>query len=242
MKKLPGSLVFLSAGIYLATQGSIDVITLLAVLACIICGALALTRHSIWALAGGIALISTSLVMQAAFKYLCEVCLKADILILGAVICISLVQRGKNKIPSMVLSGAMTAIMFFVVVLATPVGIGDASSTDHTQTDYAQTLEQSVIEIAQDKPVLIYNPNCGPCGDVVDSLVQLDPKGQYWQPMHSGGDTCKEYLQEKGYQGEVLATQYMGPVPALVINNDGDIETIRGHENIVKTVQENIKY
>lgn len=236
MKKLPGSLVFLSAGIYLAVQGSIDAITLFAVLACIICGALALTRHSIWALAGGIALISISLVMQTSLKYFCEVCLKADMLILGAVICISLVQRGKNKVPSMALSGVMTAIMLVVVILASPAGVGDASA------NHAQVLEQEVIEIAKDKPVLIYNPNCGPCGAVVNSLVQLDPKGHHWQPIHSRGDTSREYLEGKGYVGEVLATQYMGPVPVMVVNNDGVIEKIRGHENIVKTVQQSIMY
>lgn len=230
MKKLPGTLLFLSAAVYLTLQGNLDVITLMAVIACAMCGAISLTPNSIWAVVGGAGLISVSLSMQIAMKYICQTCLKADVLILIAIICLSLTQRGKFKIPSWVMAGAMSLVMLTVSIFVTPVNIGNVSGSKNIVK--TPQLDANIIKLAKNKPVLLFNPKCPACIEITSSLTKLDPMGSAWQPVQVADtpENVKKYLRDKGYKGEVIFQRYIGIVPTLIVNANGKTEQIRGND------------
>ncbi|WP_333870914.1 hypothetical protein [Desulforamulus putei] len=242
LKKLPSSLLFLSAAVYLTAQADFDVITVLAVLICALCSAIALTHRSIWALIGGIGLISVSLAMQAGIKTSCLTCLKADLLILAGVICLSLVQRGSTKTPARVMALAMTVVMVVVAFLAVPIGsIGTSTASQERDitTKVNPNKPDAVLEkLAETKPVLLFSPKCPACKDVTEALAKLDPIGEKWQPVQSSGEAQEgaKYLKEKGYTGNIVYHHYAGGVPALVVKQDGKIKTIYGKEKIIKAV------
>lgn len=240
MKKLPASLLFLAAAIYLATQGEFDLITVFAVLICSLCGAITFTNQSIWALIGGIGLISVSLSMQAIIKSICMTCLKTDLLILAAVTCLSLVQRGNLKKPARGMALIMTIILSAVTFIAVPIS---SSTTPAAAQNISSKLDPNKLDAeiqkaAETKPVLLFSPKCSACKEVTDELAKLDPKGQKWQPVQSGGDPQEgiKYLQDKGYTGKMAFHRFSGGVPALVIKQDGQIKIIRGKVNIIKAV------
>ena len=239
MKKLPASLLFLSAAIYLTAQADFDVIVVLAVLICTLCSTIALTHRSIWALIGGIGLISVSLAMQASIRSTCLTCLKADLLILAGVICLSLVQRGRNKTPARVMALAMTVVMFAVAFLAVPISSVTTLTEAQNLTKLdINKLDAEIEKLAETKPVLLFSPKCPACSEVTEALAKLDPKGEKWQPVQSGGDPQEgiKYLQDKGYTGEIDFQRFSGGVPAIVIKQDGQIKIVRGKENIIKAV------
>lgn len=240
MKKLPASLLFLSAAVYLTAQADFDVITVFAVLICALCSAIALTHMSIWALIGGIGLISISLAMQAVIKTTCLTCLKADLLILAGVICLSLVQRGKTKTPARVMALVMTVLMVAVAFIAVPISSMNTSTAaqDITTKLDLNKLDAEIEKLAETKPVLLFSPKCPACKEVTEALAKLDPKGEKWQPVQSSGEAQEgvKYLKEKGYAGEVSYHRYAGGVPVLIIKQNGKITTIYGKENIIKAV------
>ncbi|SHF26978.1 hypothetical protein SAMN02745133_02229 [Desulforamulus putei DSM 12395] len=240
LKKLPSSLLFLSAAVYLTAQSNFDVITVFAVLICALCSAIALTHRSIWALIGGTGLISVSLAMQAGIKTTCLTCLKADLLILSAVICLSLVQRGKNKTPARVMALAMTIIMVAVSFIAVPISsMNTSTAAQGITTKLNPNKPDAEIEkLAETKPVLLFSPSCPACEDVTDALAKIDPQGEKWQPVQSSGEAQEgvKYLKEKGYTGNIVYHHYAGGVPALMVKQDGKIKTIYGKEKIIKAV------
>jgi len=240
LKKLPASLLFLSAAVYLSAQSDFDVITVLAVLICALCSAIALTHKSIWSLIGGIGLISVSLAMQAGIKTTCLTCLKADLLILSAVICLSLAQRGKSKTPARVMALAMTIVMVAVAFLAAPISSMNTSTAaqDITTKLVPNKLDAEIEKMAETKPVLLFSPKCPACKEVTEALAKIDSKGENWQPVQSSGEAQEgeKYLREKGYTGKVSYHRYAGGVPALVVKQNGKITTIHGKENIIKAV------
>lgn len=241
MEKLPGALLFLSAAIYLTVQGNMDVITLLAAIACAICGAISLTPNSVWAVVGGVGIISISLSLQTAMNYLCQTCLRADVLILLAVICLSLTQRGKVKIPSMAMAGVMTAVMLTITIFVAPVNSGNAS--DNKSMVKTPQLHTNIIKLAENKPVLLFSPKCPACIEITASLSKLDPIGRSWQPVQTGGDLeeGKKYLRDKGYRGEVIFQRYAGMVPTLVVFKDGQTDLVQGHDSIIRIIQNHMK-
>lgn len=239
MKKLPASLLFLSAAVYLTAQADFDVITVFAVLICALCSAVALTHNSIWAIIGGIGLISISLTMQAVIKTTCLTCLKTDLLILAGVICLSLVQRGKIKIPARVMALVMTIVMVAVAFIAVPISsINESSAAQSIAKLNPNKLDAEIEKIAEIKPVLLFSPKCPACKEVTEALAKLDPKGEKWQPVQSSGEVQEgvKYLKEKGYTGKVSYHRYAGGVPALVVKQNGKITTVYGKENIIKAV------
>lgn len=237
MKRLPGSLLFLSAAVYLATaQVNIDAIAFLAVIACAVCGVISLTHKSFWAIVGGTGLIGISLGLQTALNYRCSTCLRADILILAAVICLSIFQKGKVKIPSRVMASVMSIIMLTVTLLVTPIGAGSASS-EPAKVPVGK-IDAQIEELAKTKPVLLFNPRCSACSVVTSDLIKLDPEGKRWQPVQSGGDAEEgmKYLREKGFKGGVIFHKYNGGIPALVVLKEGKTQIIHGHDNIIKEI------
>lgn len=239
LKKLPSSLLFLSAAVYLTAQADFDVITVLAVLICTLCSAIALTHKSIWALIGGIGLISVSLAMQAGIKTTCLTCLKADLLILAGVICLSLVQRGKTKTPARVMALAMTIVMVAVAFIAVPISsIKESSAALNVTKLDPNKLDAEIEKMAETKPVLLFSPTCPACKEVTEALAKIDPKGERWYPVQSSGEAQEgvKYLKEKGYNGKVAYHRYAGGVPVLVVKQNGKITTIHGKENIIKAV------
>lgn len=240
MNRLPGSLLFIVASIYLISQGSFDVITLLATLGCALCGVIALSEYSVWSILGGIVLISTSLVLQVLLEFNCLSCLKADVMILGAVICISFVQVGKNRKMAWILTSLMTAVMVgWSTVGAVPVDTVTNAASSSSNTDLKR-ISKKIQNMAEEKPVLLFSPKCPACGKVTDELIKIDPKGEKWQAVQGAGDAVdgKKYLINKGFQGSFTFEKYIGPVPTLVIKHLDKVEIIHGKDNIIKAIQE----
>jgi hypothetical protein len=233
MKRLPGCLLFLAAAIYLAVEMKIDVITLLAVLGAVLGAVLALSGQHLWAMVLGVGLVSVSLTMQITMNYWCETCLKGDTLILGAVVCLALIQKGRVKTPARVMAGVLSAVMICVALLVTPVQTGAASISE-------EGLSREIVVMAQEKPVLLFNPNCSPCGEVIEELIKVDPAGVGWFPVQSGGKWPDglSYLTEKGYSGgEPVFIKQPSGVPALVLVQDGAPVFVRGKDKILDRVR-----
>ena len=233
MKRLPGSMFFIAAAVYLTTQGDLDLLVLPAVLACAACAVIALSRSHIWALSGGVGLISVSLVLQISMNYWCNYCLKTDLLILAAVVSLALIQRGGLKIPSRIMAGLMSALLLGLTAAAAP-PLPAASSPEIAIGEEATVL-------VQEKPALLFNPNCPPCREVVRAVIEIDPMGKNWLAVQSGGDRTegREYLEEQGYRGpEVIYQQSSHAVPALLAEIDGEIVLIRGKDEIVSIIAE----
>lgn len=297
MKRLPGSILFTAAAIYLIIQGETNLLTLPAVLACAVCAVVALTRNHLWAVITGAGLISVSLILQISMNYWCDSCLKADMLLLSAVVCLAVIQRGKTRIPAWVMSGVICVLLFGVTIAVAPVGAGtptlraatgeesyvqheeagdgtvaqhitveDSAPTnnttvgDETPTQHAPIsgatiqnptvsngthaqhgeISEATLSLAKQKPALLFNPNCSPCREVVGELIEIDPVGEGWQAVQSGGrrEEGQKYLLEKGYRGtDIFYQKQAGPVPALVVEQNGETVVLRGKQQILNRIK-----
>lgn len=234
MQKFLGGIFFAAAAIYMAVTGSFNVITFLAVFLSA-CFAGLSAKNTFWAAAGGASLISGSLLLQTIYNYRCYDCLKADTLILCGVIALAVMEEGKLARMTRVLAGSMTAIMLVVLVLAAPPAHKSESSTPgQTSVRLGQNFErylsvndgQATVELdTQEKPVLLFSPNCGSCKKAVEKLVQADPRGEKWVAVQTGGwdQDGQKYLEDNGYRGKVYTLKgYSGPVPTFVSTRYGD--------------------
>ena len=225
MKRLPGSLFFVAAAVYLVTQGEMDLLTLPAVLGCAVAAVLALGRGHIWALLTGVGLISVSLGLQLSLNYRCSFCLKTDLLILAAVVSLALIQEGRQKLPAWIIAGIISLLLLGVTTTAAP--------PPQTAT------ETEALLLAQEKPALLFNPDCEACGEVVGAVIGLDPVGANWLAVQSGGQRLegRQYLEDKGYRGpEALYQQTSYAVPALLTEVEGEIKLIRDKEEILRLI------
>ena len=227
--------MFTAAAIFLATQGEMDLLTLPAVLCCAVGAVIALTGNQLWALVIGVGLVSVSLALQISMNYWCNSCMKADMLILAAVVSLAVIQRGRLKIPVWALTGIISILLLGATAIAGPEPLIAAATTVKTG------LSEETAALAKQKPVLLFNPNCAPCGEVVSALIEIDPAADNWLAVQSGGQQGEglRYLEEKGYQGAgVIYQKQSQAVPALVIERNGVAKVIRGKEEIVRIIAE----
>ena len=236
MKRLPASVLFTTAAIYLIIQGELDLLVLPVVLACVTCAVISLSKNHLWALLTGIGLISVSLTLQISMNYWCNFCLKTDMLILAAIINLAIIQKGKLRIPAWVMASVISIVMFGVTTIA---------GQDYINTTSSEVLEisEETTVLAKQKPVLLFNPNCAPCGDVVKELIEIDPAGDNWQAVQSGGlpEEGQKYLEDKGYQGvEIVFRKQPGTVPALIVNQNGETVVLRKKETIINHIADTI--
>ena len=233
-RRLPGGLFFTAAAVLLAVQGEPDAITLLAVLGAAMCAAAALTSWHMWAMVGGTGLISLSLAMQILLKYWCVSCLRADMLILAAIVGLAWAQRGKVRLPACVMTGMVAVILLGAMVMTVPV----TSDTALNNYEYSEEdISDTVYALAQKSPVLLFSPGCGACAEMMEQVIARDPVGESWLAVQSGGfpEEGRVYLDAKGYQGtELIYSNEVLPVPSLLTVEDGKPVLTYGTENVLK--------
>ncbi|MFZ5643877.1 MAG: hypothetical protein ACOY46_09835 [Bacillota bacterium] len=242
MRKLPGGIFFVSAAVLLAVTKTPDIFTVLAVIACSAIAALSSTKHSPWAVIGGGAIIGLSLTLQAVLSYRCMDCIKADILIMAGVICLSIIERGKLKKQLRVLASVVTAIMILNIALHYPsIGLNKAEAVQEiVQHIKAVTPDGREEDLdTQERPVFYFLPSCGACDKVIEELIKKDPEGKAWAPVQAGGglEEGREYLNKKGYRGDFYSQKWNGPVPAFITTRDGKTEKIHGRDAILTIVR-----
>ena len=234
MKRLPGCLLFTAAAIYLITQGELDLFALPAALLCAVCAVIVFTKNHLWALIIGVGLIAVSLAMQIRLDYFCAFCLKSDMLILAAVVSLAIMQKGRFQVVARVVTGVACVLLLGVTTVAAPELTSNAAIS--TAPD---ELGDDTLSLAQEKPVLLFSPSCGSCGEVVTALTEIDPAGEYWLAVQSGGpkDAGDSYLREKGYTGEAAIYQSLAhTVPALLVESNDQVTVVYGTKNIVEIV------
>lgn len=235
MKSIPGSLMFIAASLYLAIEGNFDVITVLAILICASCSVIALNKHSLWAVVGGVGLVSVSLILQSLTGY-CMTCLRADIIILGATLSVAYIQTGKVKLYAL----GMTGVVVILLLIATRTVVSLEVTTTGLKHPVVDKIPTKVEQLAQEKPVYIFSPKCPSCQTVTEFLIKNDPTGKTWVPSLSGGDEkdALKYLRDKGYKGDMIAERYSGPIPTLVYKEGIKIQSIKGIEPIKEIYEE----
>jgi len=160
--RLPGSLLFTAGAILLVIQGDLGVVNLLAVLFTAVCAVFALTKRHLWALVGGVIMISTSVTMQIAMGYWCTTCLKADLLLLAAVIALAAVQKGRVKLPSRIMAGAVSIVLVAVLIMITPV------SMNASPVSSSEEMGDEMVVLDEEKPALLIKPSCDSCSGIID--------------------------------------------------------------------------
>ena len=230
--RIPGSLLFAAGAVLLVVQGEMGVVTLMGAVAAAVCAVLALSRRHLWAMVGGVMMISLSVTMQISMGYWCEICLRADMMLLAAVIALALVQKGRVRIPSRIMAGTVSLVLIAVMIMVTP-GSMKASSVI-----FSEDAWEEIAVLAEEKPVLLFSPNCDACDSVITRLMEHDPEGVGWLAVQSGGlpEEGQSYLIDKGYQGaEVLYHKVPTAVPALAIVQQGQVQIVRGEEAILES-------
>jgi hypothetical protein len=237
MRKLLGGSFFVAAAIYMAVSKPIDPITLLAMLLCAVCAALATTKQYAWSVVLGGIMIAGSLVMQVALSYRCTDCLKADALILCGIVYLAVFDKSGFKLWTRGMAAGMTVILLTFFILAAP---AEQVLNTNTASRYIQASDGSSdtrLDTAE-KPVLLFSPKCGACGEVTSKLVQIDPYGERWTPVQTGGSLQdgQNYLAGKGYKGKLYITKWPGAVPALVTTQENSTAIIRSPDQMIKII------
>ncbi|KJS75616.1 MAG: hypothetical protein JL56_07275 [Desulfotomaculum sp. BICA1-6] len=235
MQRLLGGSFFIAAAIYIAVSKTADYITLLAMLLCTICAALATAKQHYWPVVLGGIMIAGSLVMQVALSYRCMDCLRTDALILCGIVYLAVFDKSKVKLLTRGTAAVMTLIMLTFFVLATP--SEQVINTNSVERNIRVYDENSDIRLdTAQKPVLFFHPKCGTCGDVINKLIQIDPNGERWTPVQTGGrlQDGQNYLASKGYTGKLYETTWPGAVPALLTTQDDNTFIIRSPDQIMK--------
>jgi hypothetical protein len=235
MRRLLGGSFFIAATIYIAVLKPPDHITLLAMILCTICAALATTKQYAWPVVLGGIMIAGSLVMQVVLSYRCVDCLKTDALILCAVVYLAVLDKSNFKNLTRGMAAGITVILLTFFILAAP---AEQVLNTNTVNRYIQANDGNSdirLDTAQ-KPVLLFNPKCGACGEVITRLVRIDPQGERWIPVQTGGNLQdgRDYLASKGYKGKLYITKWPGAVPALVITKDDNTVIIRSPDQIME--------
>lgn len=237
---LPGGSFFIAAAVYVAVTKPPDIVTMLTIIACTLCAALATTKRYPWSIVTGAIMIAGSLSMQFALSYTCSICLKADALILCGIIYLAALDNSRLRLVNRGLAGCIALVLLAFFTLSTPI----VQATDPNTVDAGRYIQASDVngqsfrlDTAQ-KPVVLFNPECGACGDVVMKLAQMDPLGERWTPAQSGGrlEDGSAYLVGKGYVGAHYVTNWPGTVPAMIVTRGEKTLLIRSHEQMVRII------
>lgn len=234
MKRILGGFFYAAAALYLVASKSPDLITLVAIIACVLLAGFSVTRHSYWAAIGGGILVAGSLFLQSLLSFRCIDCIRADIMILAGVAVLSIMNQGPYRRTLKVLSVVITTFVTFTLAVhydpSAVFGFGKGLVVDEAVAACPEAADRHVSVFTPDdrkmtmditeKPVLFFSPNCGACIRAVESLAQADPEGTRWVPVQSYGDWDKgrKLLEEKGYRGEsyIYASEWHGAVPVMV--------------------------
>ena len=242
MKKYIGSLFFAAAAIYLAVAGELAPMTVLVVALCSLCAYLSI-NSPLWAVLGGAALISGSLLLQALYNQKCTACLRADVLVLCGVVFLTVIFDGKLTVFVRGVAGVMAvAIIAFFMTAGPGGGRSDFPSLSNGQPFGRNiTVSDGREEInldTEEKSVLLFSPKCGACHDAIERLAKADPRGERWVAVQTGGDLTegKEYLNSNGYQGNTYVISYSGAVPAFVSTKSGKTTVTNNVEEMLNTV------
>jgi hypothetical protein len=242
MRKSYGGLFFLSAAVLLAVTGAPDIFTVAAVVVCVLLAGLAATEYRFWSAVGAGAVIGASLSLQAVLSYRCLDCIKADVLLLAGMACLSLAHRGGMKSALRGMSLAMAVLMAIHVALHYPLAGregAEAAGEGEIERYIAATVDGRGVTLdTRVRPVLFFSPTCGPCKDAVGELIKIDPEGKDWVPVQAGGDpeAGLGYLRRSGYRGSLYRHSWSGPVPVLFWSGEGKTMKIHGLADIKKTV------
>lgn len=246
MRRILGGAFYVAGGVYLAVSKQPDIITMIAIAACAVLAGLSVTRRSQWSIIGGAILIAGSLFLQSILSYRCSDCMKANLLILSGIICLSVLERGKMRKALGVMASVMTVMVGFTVffysgVTATAVTGAEKkfnSSIERYITATSDNGSKVIIDTAS-RAALFFSPDCGACARAVEAMVKADPGGKLWAPVQAPGDFTKgsEYLKAKGYGKEMFTAPWSGPVPALVVTRDGKTAVVRSPEEMVSLLK-----
>lgn len=232
MRRILGGAFYVSAGVYLAVAKPPYIITVTAIVACAALAGLSTTRQSQWSIIGGAMLLAGSLFLQSILSYRCSDCIKANLLILAGIICLSVLERGKMRKVLRIMASVMTVMVAFTVFFHSGVAATAVAGAEK-KTNSVISIERYITAAAGDgskviidtssRPALFFSPDCGACAGAVEALVKADPEGKLWAPVQVSGDLAKgrEYLKAKGYSKEMFTAPWNGPVPALVVTRDG---------------------
>ncbi|WP_131820837.1 hypothetical protein [Desulfotruncus arcticus] len=216
-----------------------DYVTLSAMLLCATSAALATLKQYNWSIAVGVIMIAGSLIMQAALSYLCLDCLRSDALILCGTVYLVVFDKSKFKLLTRGLAATMTLILFIVFILATPTGQAVNINTDTIGRYISVNDGHSDIHLdTGQKPVLFFNPECSACSKAISELIQIDPLGERWTPVQTGGklQDGQSYLAGKGYMGKLYLTDWPGTVPALVTTQGENTNITNSLEQMIKII------
>ncbi len=232
MRRLLGGSFFIAAAIYMAVSKPPDPVTLLAILLCTVCAALATTKQLAWSIITGGIMIAGSLAMQVALSYRCTDCLKADALILCGIMYLAVFDKSRFKLWTRGMAVAMTLILLVFFTLSAPV----EQVLNANRYIQASDGKSDIVLDTAEKPVLLFNPKCRACGEVITRLVRIDPQGERWTPVQTGGSLQdgRDYLAVKGYNGKLYLTKWPGTVPALVTTQENNTVIIRSIDQILE--------
>lgn len=243
-QQLLGGTLFAAAAVFLAVTGGFEIITIAAVVLCSVCAALSAKKPT-WAIFGGAALISGSLLLQTIYSYRCADCLKADAIILCAVISMTILEEGGYVKVARVLAGGMEAIMVSVFIMASPpLKQSESLSTfQDPKFDRYISVSDGKADLkldTQEKPVLLFSPECGACQKAIEILISEDPRGERWTAVQAGGveQDGRKYLEGKGYKGKITYTikDYAGAVPAFIFTRSGKTTLTRNADEMASLV------
>lgn len=242
-KYLPG-IFFVAAGVLLAVTKTPDIFTVTAVGACALVAALSCTRYTVWSAIGGVLLIGSSLTLQSVLSYRCIDCIKADLLIMAGVICVSVLESSGIKRALRVMSAVTTVMLMANALLHYPLLTGNPLDTQQS-SNIGQFINvtsggQVITLDTAAKSVLMFSPSCGACKTAIEELVKADPDGKGWTAVQVSGspEEGTDLLQGNGYRG--VNYQHNGwdnVVPALVTNSGGNTQVVFGTDGIVKAVK-----
>jgi hypothetical protein len=201
-------------------------------------------RYAEWSIIGGAMLVAGSLFLQSALSYWCMGCLKADAMILGGIITLSILETGKLRVVLRILSSAVAVMLLLSVIIhvnpAEVESAGYGMPVEGAGRYIAVALENRKASLdTAVKPVLFYSPSCGACTKAVEELARIDPQGERWIPVQVAGDPKKgaEFLQKKGYRGMGFSSDWPGAVPAMVTTM-GDVSVKTSNtEEMLKIVR-----
>lgn len=249
MKKMYGGIFFASAAVYLLATKPLDIITFLAVTLCAVMAGLSSTKYSFLTIIGGAAMIASSLFLQTTMSVKCMDCLKADILIMAGVMCISIVSRDKFRKVSRVLSAVLALVLSITVILHTDItnesGVAAAQGHMGRYIKVAYNGSETTLDTAK-TPVIMYSPTCGACDKAISKLIEVDPEGKTWVPVQAMGDDPEEgvkFLKSKGFNGSSFYANNgsVSSVPLMIkteMKNDQEVTiTTYDPEEMVKMIK-----
>lgn len=243
-RSLP-SIFFTAAGLLLAATKIPDIFTVAAVAACALIAVISCSRHAGWSAIGGTLLIGMSLILQAALSYRCLDCIKADLLMLAGVICISVMEKGGIEKALKLMAAVTTVILMVNAAMHYPIfavqPLEAAQSGEVGRFIDAFSGGNRVPLDTSVKPVLLFSPSCGACRSLVGKLAQADPGGKGWVPAQVGGETEEgsALLDSAGYRGNRYQSEavWNEAIPALITTREGKTKAVYGQEEILKAVR-----